>query len=508
MTFPAKVPEMSRALPPLSGGVLAAYATLWALLTAVALGLLALSFLEPDGSFAILALRACKAAVLLAVSAILLRRRRHDPVAAILSLAFLLWVITSSFDFTGAAGSLPILLDRLRFLLFAVALLLFPNADWRPRWTRALAIASFAIFLVGVAESIGILPTRLFLPLAIGCVLLAIVALIQRFRKAVSQTERQQLKWVALGLVSGVGLILTARGGAALDHTTPMPPFEPVVLEGLFQLGIILVALGFLVSLLRYRLFDAEAAITHSAAYAGLTLALVGTFAGSEALIETLGEKYLGMGIGDISAAMAAAIAAVVLTPLHNRITAWAEQRFERDLAILKQQLPELLAELSAGSTTRELASAALPKILDAIHATGAALVVGDTVVASCGVEPRSIRSWPLGSLTAPLRGSFDRQPSDKLFPVRMAMRCPFGTVRGWLLLGPRPDGTLYGSHELEALEAIAPALRQALFETSNRDAERNRERRLYRAINCRIVRLSDRLDALSSRAPQISARS
>ena len=483
--------------PELRGRWVLAYRLTWGALVLAAVAVMAVSVHAGAAHPAVLALRLAKAAIIIAVCVILLRRRANDTVAALLSLAFLTWTITSSFDFA-SAELLPRLLDRVRFLLFVLALLLFPDARWRPRWTRPVAFASSAVFLLGVAEGLGIFPTRLFLPLAIGCVITAIAALIVRFRTAATQTERQQLKWVALGLFSGVGLILIARVGASLTEGHAMPIAAPVLLEGLFQLGITLVALGFLVSLLRYRLFDAEAAITRSAAYAGLTLALVGTFAASEAVIEILGQQYLGMGIGNISAAMAAAIAAVLLSPLHERISAWAEQRFERDLALLKRQLPELLAELSAGSSNRHLASAVLSRIQEAIHATRAALVVDGAVVATVGVRRRQVLGGFNRSLREATGRDFHHNPADSLFPTRMGMRCPFGAVRGWLLLGPRPDGSHYGRHELAVLAMIAPALRQALFATKNREDRRKRERRLFQAMSNKVDELTRRLDALS----------
>jgi hypothetical protein len=188
---------------------------------------------------AIFAIRLVKGLVVLAVSAILLRRRHRDRVAALLSLAFLTWAITSSFDFA-AADMVPQLLDRARFLLFVFALLLFPDGAWQPSWNRKVAIASAAVFLLGIAETLLAAPSHLFLPLAIACVLAAIASLVSRFRNAASEALRQQLKWVALGLISGVSLILCARAGAAV---VPMP----VLWEAMFQLGIILIALGFLV---------------------------------------------------------------------------------------------------------------------------------------------------------------------------------------------------------------------------------------------------------------------
>ena len=332
--------------------------------------------------------------MLVAVSIILIRRRRHDPVAAMLSLSFLLWTISSSVDFASASSMTWIaLLDRGRFLLFALALLLFPDGQWFPRWTRMVAAAIVLVFLIGVVEALGLLPTSMFLPLAIGCVLLAIAALLGRFRAQASTMQRQQLKWVALGLVAGVSLILAARAGVAITANMEMPLVGAVLLEGMFQLGIVVIALGFLTSLLRYRLYDAEAAISRSAVYAGLTLALVATFAACEALIELVSQTYLGSGIGNVSGAVAAAIVAVLLTPLHGKISDWAEHHFQRDLAILKKQLPDLLTALSSGTSVRRLGMAVLPRIEEAVHASRIAFIVDGKLAAVQGVSTTSART-------------------------------------------------------------------------------------------------------------------
>jgi len=426
-------------LPPLKGRLLWAYRAAWVLLAVATLATLALALFDPAIQPLVLGLRLLKSAIVGSVATVLFLRRQRDPVAAILSLGFLCWTITSSFDFTSAAA-LPMLLDRLRFLLFALALLLFPDGKWRPRWTRSVAVLSIAVFLLGVLEAVRLLPTSLFLQLAIVCVLASIVGLIQRFRASSSEMHQQQLKWVALGLVSGVGLILVARAAAALS----MPA---VAFEAMFQLGIVLVALGFLVPLLRYRLYDAEAVISRSAAYAVLTVTLVATFAGSESLIELLGQQYLGSGIGQVSGAIGAAIAAVLLTPLNDRISAWAENRFQHDLVQLKTELPALLSEAPVGWSPRQIGNAVLPRIADAVHATKLAIILKDQVIAADGVK--------IGQVSR----------SADYFPLHLPFQCPFGGVQGRLLVGPRPDGSSYGKDEIEALEEVLPALRVQEFQ-------------------------------------------
>jgi hypothetical protein len=494
---PASHPAGIAGLPPLGGRLFVAYRLACALLLAATLTVLLLSWFQASTHTAIWILRLFKAAVLIAVSAILIHRRRRDPVAAMLSLSFLLWAISSSVDFASAATmTVPALLDRCRFLLFALALLLFPDGQWVPRWTRLVAVAIVTVFLIGVVEALGLVPTSLFLPLAIGCVLLAIAALLGRFRAQASTMQRQQLKWVALGLVTGIFLILTARAGATVTANMEMPLVGAVVLEGLFQLGIVVIALGFLTSLLRYRLYDAETAISRSAVYAGLTLALVATFAACEALIELISQAYLGSGIGNVSGAVAAAVVAVLLTPLHGKISAWAENHFQRDLTILKKQLPDLLTALSASASVQRLGMAVLPRIEEAVHASRIALIVDGKLAAAQGISTASakrlLHNWP----TPQTVDRFDRNDDDP-FPLRLPLRCPLGRVRGWLSLGPRPDGSFYGKDDVDALAEIAPPLQRTLFQVAAREIEAGHQRRAFNRVKRSVSAIGARLDRL-----------
>lgn len=473
-------------LPPLGGGLLWLYRILWLGLAAAAVLVHVQLVGEPAMPPAILVLRLVKAVVIFAVVAMLFRKRQRDPVGALLSLALLCWTITSSFDFS-SRDVLPMVLDRVRFLLFTLALLLFPDGEWRPPWSRHVAAASVAVTAIGVLEAVGVLPTRLFLPLAIGCVLAAVAALLECFRTAASDVQRQQMKWVALGLVSGILLILGARAGDALSSHVPIAVF-PAAWEALFQTGIVAIALGFLVSLLRYRLFDAETAISRSAAYAALTLAVLAIFAGTEATLQNAGQMYLGTGLGNISAGVAAAVAAVLLNPLHDRISGWAERRFQRDLVVLKAELPPLLDDLAASSSPAELGSAVLPRLCEAIHATRAALLVGGTVIAAESLEGRSIDG----------QEAVD-QSGDELFPIRMKLDCASRQPSSWLLLGPRPDGSLPGKDDLEAVEEMLPRLRRALIATIAREAVRSENRRLRTQLARQVTSLRRRILALET---------
>lgn len=463
--------EIQRGLPRLSGRLLWAYRTLWVLLAAATVVALGSTLVDGTMRPLVLGLRLAKSAILIAVASVLFWKRPRDPVAAILALAFLCWTITSSVDFT-STEVWPMLLDRLRFLLFALALLLFPDGKWRPRWTRQVAVASNLIFMLGSMEALDILPTRLFLPLAVLCILAAIFSLVQRFRRTSSEMQQQQLKWVSLGLIAGVSFILLARACASLIGPA-------TVFEAIFQLGIVLVAIGFLVPLLRYRLYDAEAVISRSVAYAVLTAALVATFAGTEALIELLGQQYIGSGIGQVSGAIAAALAAVLLTPLNERIGNWAEQRFQGHLVQLRRNLPELLAEMPPSWSLSRIGDTALAQITDTVHAKSAAIVIESKPIAAVGTSLQQVT-----------------QCTQK-FPLQLPLRHHFGELRGVVLIGARPDGTLYGKDEAAAVAAVLPALSRALQASLDGVRSRRRAHDFRRQVTNRIREMSARLKAL-----------
>ena len=485
-------------LPQLSGRPLWLYRFAWCALAIGAVAASSVTALHFASQPAVVALRLAKSAVLVSVAAILLYRRQHDAVAALLALAFLTWTITSSFYFS-TTDLFVQLLDRFRFLLFALALLLFPDGRWRSAWTRGIAGASAGVFLIGIGEALRALPTSLFLPLAIPCVLAGIASLIARFRSSTDFVLKQQLKWVALGLTAGVGLILCARAGSMIS--TRRIQTMQLLWETSFQLGIIIIALGFLVSLLRYRLFDAEAVISRSAAYAALTIVLVATFGGTEAFIQNIGQNYLGMNIGGVSGGMAAAVAAVLLNPLHGRITDWAEDRFQPDLAQLKRQMPELLDRFGTSSSTRRLCDAVLPHIDAAIHATRSALIVNKKVASARGINVRDAQRW--------VRKSFDKDPGyanrddgDNLFPVRLGIGNVTSENSAWLLIGPRPDGTMYGREDLDAVQSILPALRNALITTAAREDFDLAIDRREKLLQIEIERINVRLKALEMVEP------
>jgi hypothetical protein len=70
---------------------------------------------------------------------------------------------------------------------------------------------------------------------------------------------------------------------------------------------------------------------------------------------------------------------------------------------------------------------------------------------------------------------------------------------RSWLLLGARPDGSLYGRDELEALDAVFPALRDSLNSAIMRETYREQQHRADRLVRRDIAELRSRLALIES---------
>jgi hypothetical protein len=477
-------------LPELSGRGLVAYKVLWWLTLALSVAALTAGQWSHAASSSPIELTAetLDALIVLTGAVLLFWRRPSDPVAALLSLG-LLAVPANDVARLVADPTLRSLLDNgldaVPMVCILTAMTVFPAGRFRPHWTLLIVPAMVAW---GAQMFHGErLPTGVQLAMIMPAPVVAVASLICRYWRMEPGTQRQQVKWVMLGFAAffACGLVESALvlvDEAATSEGTHLAVFVAAnvltVLEGACIVG------GLLVSLLRYRLYDADAAISRSAVYAGLTVALFGLFAASETLIQTFSQKWLGGSNGAIGGALAAALAASLLVPLHHRLNDWAKKRFQRDLTRLKAKLPEVLVAIRDSSDPRELADDALRLAMRGVHASCGAILLADgarlTLAHAEGVDGAGLAERLAGELPAePPRGAI--RADDSELPLRLALVAPSGPVVGWLVLGPHPDGSGYGRDDRRALEELAPPLARALalsIERARRERERDAERR------------------------------
>lgn len=405
----------------------------------------------------------------LTTALLLFLRRSSDPVAALIALG----AVWGAIDPAALLPSLPALIvsvsQQIVNILFFTSFLTFPDGHFRPRWARTAAIVGVAasLALVWVEQSAGASGVlRLVLSLIwLGLIVAVTAATVTRYRTTAPGVAKQQIKLAIFGFVTGFLCFLIGSCCFLAQNSVDSEAARAwlMLIAALApQLGNVFIAAGLLVSLLRYRLYDADATISRSVAYGTLTLALLAIFAGTEKIIEVLGEEYFGESLGALAGGIGAALAAVMIVPLHHRVSHWAEKRFRKQLIKLRHGLPLLVGDLRETAGLERIAAAALDEVTAGVRASRAALLVGETVESARGIDVAEVEAWRLGWTPATHAG-LDCDRSDPLFPMRVPLEAEGCGHVGWLLLGPRPDGSFYGKDERAALAEIADPVARAV---------------------------------------------
>ncbi len=164
----------------------------------------------------------------------------------------------------------------------------FPDGRLVPRWSP-LVVAGYAVWLVVNLSVLRPLtgsfdPTRVvdlpFWAVAVG-------AQVYRYRRISTPEQRQQTKWVVMGLA-----IVVVQRFVFLIVGTVIPPLNlfdsPTVLSHLYwSLGdtasrviMLVFPFTFILGMLRYRLWDVDFVVNRSVVYGSLSLILVAVFGG------------------------------------------------------------------------------------------------------------------------------------------------------------------------------------------------------------------------------------
>jgi hypothetical protein len=207
--------------------------------------------------------------LLLAAAALLFRRRLSDPVAALLSLGLVLNLAGSgSAEYLILRIGGDVFFDALLsvgWMALLLAILTFPDGRFEPRWTLAAAL------LLPVAALVNYLDEHSGTTADMAFMVAGVVAIAIRYRRTGPGEQRQQIRWALLGFAAGTFFLLVDQ--ALLFAYRNAPSMTAALWSELlhylaYAIAFACIPLGLLVSLLRYRLYDVDAAISRSAAYA------------------------------------------------------------------------------------------------------------------------------------------------------------------------------------------------------------------------------------------------
>lgn len=432
--------------------------------------------------------------LILVVVALMFWRRPDDPVAALFSVGALgMAGATNIALLAPSAVALDIanvVLSACAFCFF-VAMLVFPGGRFDSRWTWI----GVALAMVWTGVSAADVDTHpLLFPLSLAILALCVVSIGRRYVRASAGVERQQIKWTLLGVVVFLALLLVSLGLDQAGGRSDDAQFRllaAIVSRMVASMGAAALFGGLLVSILRHRLYDADLAISRSVSAGALTLAVVSIFAGAEKAIEVFGEQYLGGSLGNMAGALAAGLAAAVILPLHNGLSRWSEKRFQGALARMRKHLPHDMDEMRDADTVACLSKTAMLHAMAGVRASGGAVLVreGDDWAVAAQNQPGAV-AWRPEVDEVGL--NLDRR--DPVWPLRLALPAGGGTVAGWLLLGPRPDGTLPGKDEREALESIAEPVGRAIRVAQRREQDAAAARERFERLEASVRSLKRRL--------------
>jgi hypothetical protein len=263
------------------------------------------------------------------VMAALLRwRAPHDRVATLFAASCLMMAaggvaggVTAYFPVPGPMGvyaAVAPALAALGWCGFLFATLIFPAGRLDPKWTRGVALLIPAWGALYIGESYRLLQSPIVSPGATVLFLAGVAAQIARYRRLPPGVQRQQIRWALFGFALAVA---PASVGPVLGLWQPAidgvraSAWVGLAAASMLTLSILPILAGLVVSLARYRLYDADMVISRSAGYAILTLALGGVWAGAEKTLEVLFEGQFGHEAGAASAGAAAALAARLVSP-------------------------------------------------------------------------------------------------------------------------------------------------------------------------------------------------
>lgn len=381
------------------------------------------------------------ALVCCAVAALIARHRTNDRIGLLASLYLVLLSLTNSpqmhaVAITYPALALPANVSLLLCIIFLVAFFfVFPDGQVAPHWARipiVLYAATASLMFILTGASIAENPPDWLGMMILGGGAAGIAAQIYRYFRVSDRLQRQQTKWIVLG-VSGaivttivlafIGPLLPSIGGSGPDPSYDLTGTTGIVLTSL------LIPLTVGLAIFQYRLWDIDLVVNRTLVYGALTAGLVGLYlvvvSGLDAAVQARAHLQISL--------LATALVAVLFAPLRTRLQSTVNRLMygERDdpyrvLTQVGERVGAALAPQAALQAIVETAAGALKSPYAAIT-----LRQGD-------------KFMPAAS-----HGAFDGAPVS--FPLEYQ-----GEAVGELLIAPRGRRETYSATDRQLLEVLA----------------------------------------------------
>ena len=285
------------------------------------------------------------AVLCLGLAALLFIRNPHDSMSLYVSFYLILYAVVmtglleAAFYYWGIPSSVAIFFQTIFTTIPTVILLcIFPNGRFVPSWTRWLVIGSILVMLLifirpyDVWTTFSSTYTQIIGGILAVTLFLGMYAQIYRYRNVSTYAEREQAKWVVVGLFAW--MIYLAIVSAPWMYLQNLPPGQPMPWWMPFStvtwwVSLIIFPLSLAISILRYRLFDIDVIIRKTLVYAALTASLVMVYFGSVLLLQSIFTGVSGQQ-SPIAIVISTLVIAALFNPLRQRIQNAIDRRFYR----------------------------------------------------------------------------------------------------------------------------------------------------------------------------------
>ena len=397
-------------------------------------------------------------------------RNSRDVVSSVLSLAVLFTIAAeqpSSMFLTsiGVPRGLNVAMYDLGNVLLLTGMLLFPHGNLSWRKVGLIAALPILMFLQGT----------FYQTFFVCCMIITVLSLLRTLRLTESSDQRQQIRWALLGITGYAVLRCVSIVSDYLKWSAGSFGHQLLVEIGAgisFALAVLVLQFGLLIALLRYRLYDAEIVISRSANIALITIAVAAVFAGTADGLKQIIYNYYGNTNSEGPVIFAAALSTVLVNPIQERVQRWSERRFQKNLFLLRDDLPEVARDMRETASLGEMLDEILARVDRGVRAVRSAAIVNGCVLRSRGLSIEEVEAWRTTTSAQDYKSDIC-EPSDRQFPIRVPLIPSSDDEEpiGYLLVGPRPDGSIPSRDEQKALSEVRESIARAIRTVIKREA-------------------------------------
>jgi len=210
-----------------------------------------------------------------------------------------------------------------------IFLLLFPDGQFVPRWTRWTILGWLAVTLgLMLLSSAG----PLFIGLTLILVVIAVGSQPYRYFRHAGAIQRQQTKWVVVALmilltIFPLALLNVFLAPAAGSSGTAL--IRSAGIRSAFLITAALIPLSMGLAILRYRLWDIDVIIRKTLVFGALTGLLALVYFGSVIILSTLFGSFAGEN-SPLGLVISTLLIAALFRPMRRRIQNLIDRRFFR----------------------------------------------------------------------------------------------------------------------------------------------------------------------------------